>query len=186
MSEIIFRGTVVEGRKSPLIGITIALGITGIIYCVIGLVGGDRAPSGMAESLPYVGGIAAVLLIFGLWRHFKVRGDLFVTKGKNNAMGVTIMGNGRKKVMEFFTPFTVHTGYESVNFGKGKRVNQLYIVFRDPDGKCLLSLESTLHAIYGVPSGWKQVTRQQMGEMTNSYNCSHMSELSKAVRPLTR
>lgn len=182
MSEIVFRGTVVERGKSVLPGICIALGITALLFFLIGLIAGERAPSGMPEMIPYFGGSALLLLVFGLWKHYSVRGDLFVTKGKNNAMGITIMGRGKKKVAEFFTPFEVRIGFEQTNFGKGKRFNQLYMVIRDAQGNCLLSLESSLHGMYGVPDGWKARTREQMGEVTNEYMCSHMSELSKVLR----
>lgn len=183
MSEIVFRGTVVERGKSVLPGVCIALGIAALVFFLIGLIAGERAPSGMPEMMPYFGGAALLLLVFGLWKHFSVRGDLFVTKGKNNAMGITIMGRGKKKVAEFFTPFEVRIGFEQTNFGKGKRINQLYMVFRDAQGDCLLSLESSLHGIYGVPDGWKPRTRAEMGEVTNEYMCSHMSELAKVLRP---
>lgn len=186
MSEIIFRGRAVKRGQSVLPGVMIALGIGALVFFLIGLLAGKRAPSGMEELIPYFGAAALVLLVVGVWRHYSVRNDLFVTRGKNNTFGVTILGKGRKKILEFFTPFEVRIGFEEMNLGKGKKMNQLYMVFRGENGKCLLSLESTLNGIYGVPEGWKAKSREQMGEMTNAYMCSHMSELSKLLRPVIK
>jgi hypothetical protein len=182
MSEIIFRGTTVERGKSVGNGFTIAIGIALAIYTLLGLVIGEKAPNGMPESLPYTGTGGLILLVYGIWKYHRIRGDLFVTRGKNNAMGITLMGAGRKKILEFYSPFEARTGFEIVNLGKGKRIYFLYMVFRDKSGNVALSLESQRNAFLGAPDGWKQKSRDEMGEMPNCYMCSHMSELSKAIR----
>ena len=43
-------------------------------------------------------------------------------------------------------------------------------------------LENQRNAFLGTPDGWKQKSRAEMGEMPNCYSCSHLSELSKAIR----
>lgn len=169
-------------KDSVKFGWMMALGITGTLYLLIGLVIGKQAPSGMPESLPYVGVPAVGLLIFSAWKYFSARGDLFVTKGKGNALGVTIMASQKKKALEFYSPFRMLTGWEYINAGRGHKIYKLYIVFSDTNGECLLSLEGGHHAVHGKPDGWKEVSGAQLGTLTNEYSCSHLSELAKAIR----
>jgi hypothetical protein len=183
MSEIIFRGTVMKRKEAVRFGWLIALGIAGSIYLVIGLVIGKQAPSGMPGSLPYIGVPSVALLIFGLWKYFAARGDLFVTKGKGNALGVTIMASQSKKALEFYSPFRMTTGWEYINAGRGHKIYKLFIIFRNENNECLLSLEGGNHAVHGKPDGWKELSNSQLGTLTNEYSCSHMSELAKVIRP---
>lgn len=182
MSEIILRTSVLEHDKTSILGFGIAAGIAGLVYTFIGLIIGDRAPSGMPESLPYVGPISLALLIFCAWRYRKIRGEIFITKGNGNKLGLTIVDAKRNKVIELYSPFRLKYGWEEINLGRGKRMYQLRVAFYDENERCLLSLDTSKHSIWGTPDGWKELPADQFGDLDHLYSCGLVSDIVRMIR----
>jgi hypothetical protein len=157
----------------------------GVVFCVILLFAGKKAPDEATAVLPYAAVPSLILVIWSMWRYFSIRGDIFITRS-GNKFGLTVMSSPKVKALELFSPFVITVGWKLLNFGKGKKTYQLFMIFRDANGNCLLSLESGRHTMLGTPEGWKEISESDLQNLSNEYTCSHLSEMSKLLRAYIR
>lgn len=182
MSEIIFRGSAVAHSKTRTFAFFLVIGLTGVLCSSGLLVAARRLPSNAVEVAAYVGFPSLLMLMYSGWHWISNRGDIFLTKGKNNSMGITILSAGRKKMVELFSPFVIQYGCQLIDPGRGPRTYRMFMVFRDEEENCLLALESGRSEAFGVPEGWNEITDDQLGELLPHYDVSHLLELAKPLR----
>ncbi len=185
MADIALRTKVTDRKNSVLISLSITLGIVCLVFLFIGLLGGKRAPEGLTAAIPFLAGIGLIAIGFGIWRSFVTKAELFITSG-NGAYGITILSAQKKKLVEFFSPVKMICGWELNNLGKGKKFYHLRILFLNPNGKCLLTLETNHHSLHGYPEGWKELSPELIAQAENKYSCAELSVVARVVKKLER
>lgn len=149
---VYFEKTMMSGASSNLVGFTIAMAITALVFLIV---------MGYAEFLtPFSTTLlVGAMLLFVIWSVYLLRNNKCYLRVYKMGRTPYIEVKTAKKTWEFKAPFTYRCYGQMVDsanrYVRIKRPN-LYILLEHSDGKTLM-LHEDKSALNSMPQGWEQV-----------------------------